>query len=131
MALLSGAAILFAKLGAIAGIWQIITSVIVRIVSYVFKRKLMLSIIVITMLKTFYDWITEFINSLVSRVEDIRSATEYVYTDGLFDTVIDIMEKANYVFPIDVIFSLMSGILVLWLASLTYRYIKSWLPTIN
>lgn len=131
MALLSGAAILFAKLGAIAGIWQIITSVIVRIVSYVFKRKLMLSIIVITMLKTFYDWITEFINSLVSRVEAIRSATEYVYTDGLFDTVIDIMEKANYVFPIDVIFSLMSGILVLWLASLTYRYIKSWLPTIN
>lgn len=38
---------------------------------------------------------------------------------------------ANYFVPLDMMFYCTSILLTLWLASVSYRFIKSWIPTVN
>ena len=38
---------------------------------------------------------------------------------------------ANYFVPLDMMFYCTSILLTLWLAAVSYRFIKSWIPTVN
>lgn len=38
---------------------------------------------------------------------------------------------ANFFVPLDVLFSCVSSLLALWISAVTYRFVKSWIPTLS
>lgn len=131
MALVSGVLVGLNLIGAIAGVLKLVGSLVESIISYIFKKTMLIVGMVIVVVKTFYDWMTGLISSMLTKVTDIENAAGEFNSEGLFDTALSALEKANYVFPVDVMLALLVALMTLWLVATSYRFVKSWIPTLT
>jgi hypothetical protein len=51
--------------------------------------------------------------------------------DGIQSNFGSLLEVANVFFPVAEFFTLLSALSVVWVGGITYRFIKSWIPTVS
>lgn len=71
-------------------------------------------------------WVKEQIQTLIDKLAEIVLPSADVQ-----QSVGDFLEVMDIIVPIPEGFVVLSALCVLWLAMLVYRFIKSWIPTVN
>ncbi len=51
--------------------------------------------------------------------------------ENVSDEIIHVMSIGNTFFPLEEMFVMLITLSILWLTMMTYRFIKSWIPTVN
>lgn len=88
-------------------------------------------IFALTYVHTIMDWVCNTIQSLVSMVASLVMPTQlFTYISSGWTAAEGFLRLANYVFPVQETFVVISLLSALWVVASTYRFIKSWIPTV-